>query len=200
MTNVDSARQHHQQQSWMLSSTPIAVLLLLCGMITPEAVGALAVPTVAMLKQQSQTKDSSQTGKVHHPMIPSNEESYSPGRAVLPAVYLQRSSAAYRRPLLLDNQMRQAYHINTGDYDNMMGYNGDGGLDQPRIAVDESGDMVLYQHPRTHPAMEEDQEQQKRSRIPPGWDKRAQTFVRFGKRAQTFVRFGKRAQTFVRFG
>jgi len=124
-----------------------------------------------------------------------DEDDY-PSRSFLPAMYLhQQSPPFHRRPSVVDlSGGRTLVNVPKGGYV-------DG---EPAAAVDENGSVVVFQ-PRepsspSHSNTAVQQQMQRQRNYPAAWDKRAQTFVRFGKRAQTFVRFGKRAQTFVRFG
>jgi hypothetical protein len=121
-----------------------------------------------------------------------DEDDYpTQSRPFLPAMYLQEQQQI---------QHQSPFHHRTAALVGLPGGFVDG---EPVAAVDENGAVVVFQ-PRGSPSAASSSSSQaavhRQRNYPAAWDKRAQTFVRFGKRAQTFVRFGKRAQTFVRFG
>ena len=115
-------------------------------------------------------------------------------RPFFPALYLQQQQLL---------QQSSPFHHRTAALVGMPGGFVDG---EPVAAVNENGAVVVFQPQHGSPSSVSSSSSQNAAAVqrqrnyPAAWDKRAQTFVRFGKRAQTFVRFGKRAQTFVRFG
>jgi len=184
MSSYPTTHHRRQQQQHLL----VFLVLLACW------VGAsVAAPVVEEQRHGGGGDEDKAKKEVEDARQEMDEDDYpTQSRPFLPAMYLQQQQQ-------LQHQS-SPFHHRTAALVGLPGGFVDG---EPVAAVDENGAVVVFQ-PRGSPSAASSTSSQaavhRQRNYPAAWDKRAQTFVRFGKRAQTFVRFGKRAQTFVRFG